>query len=323
MSHPPAASVFDADRRACVAHARVSVVIPHLDDLTNLAAAVAAVRKQTLDPSRYEIIIADNGSRCGLDAVRRAAPGAVVVPVPERGAGPARNGGARVARGDVLAFTDSDCRPHVDWLERGLQALGASDVVGGGIDVGVEDRTAMTPSEAFEALFAFDNRDYVERLGFSVTANLMVRKSTFEQVGPFRSEVSEDVEWCRRATARGARLAYAHEARVIHPARRTWSVLERKWRRTNREAFALWLADGGSRSGWALRAVAVLASPTLHWLRVARSRALPDMRSRCAALGVLLRLRIARSGWMLRQVLSNSPAHTGAIAKSRATQEAV
>ena len=60
---------------------------------------------------RTEIIVADNGSSRGLDAVRRiVGTRGQVVEVAERGAGPARNAGVRASRGDSLAFIDSDCR---------------------------------------------------------------------------------------------------------------------------------------------------------------------------------------------------------------------
>ena len=34
----------------------------------------------------------------------------------DRGPAPARNLGVSLARGDIIAFTDSDCRPTPDWL---------------------------------------------------------------------------------------------------------------------------------------------------------------------------------------------------------------
>ncbi len=65
----------------------------------------------------FDVIVADNNSACGLDAVRAVAGhSAQVVLAKEQGAGPARNAGAGASRGEILAFIDSDCVPASDWL---------------------------------------------------------------------------------------------------------------------------------------------------------------------------------------------------------------
>jgi glycosyltransferase involved in cell wall biosynthesis len=218
----------------------VSVIIPHYDNLEGLQQCIANLRTQTLDPSRYEIIVADNNSSCGISAVKRACQGvARVIPAPIPGAAEARNAAIAVARGEVFAFTDQDCRPRPDWLERGVRALDGADVVGGRMVVCVDDRMRVTPTEAFELVFAFNNRRYVERKGFTVNANMFVWRDVFSKVGLFRAGVPEDVDWGYRATALGFRLRYAADAVVEHPARREWTDLIRKWRLISANHYAL------------------------------------------------------------------------------------
>jgi len=86
-----------------------------------------------------EAIVADDNSACGLDAVIRAAPCCRVVPAPIQGAGPARNAAAAVARGEILAFIDSDCDPRPDWIENGARALAAYDFAGGHVGTAPRD----------------------------------------------------------------------------------------------------------------------------------------------------------------------------------------
>ncbi len=155
----------------------VSVIIPHYNDLENLRECRNCLRMQTMDHHLYEIIVSDNNSTCGLAAVQEVCEGfARVVSAPKQGAGEARNAGVVAARSDRLAFTDSDCRPAREWLMRGIQALEREDVVGGRIIVSVEDRNSLTPAEAYELVYAFNNRRYVEELGYSVTANMFTRR---------------------------------------------------------------------------------------------------------------------------------------------------
>jgi GT2 family glycosyltransferase len=277
--------------------ARISVIIPHLDDLEGLQGCVACLEAQTLGRDRFEIVVADNGSQATLAEIAAAAPGARIVRIAERGAGPARNGGVRASRHEVLAFTDSDCRPEPAWLEAGLKALATADLAGGAVRVAVPDPSRPTPSEAFEVVFAFDNRRNVEKKRFSVTANLMTTRALFEAVGGFRKNVPEDLDWCRRAWAMGYRLAYAADAVVTHPARPSFSALCRKWRRLTNESMALEREAGLAAGRLALGAVAVALSPLAHIFRVLNCDRL-SLSSKLGAVGVLFRLRLLRAWWL-------------------------
>jgi cellulose synthase/poly-beta-1,6-N-acetylglucosamine synthase-like glycosyltransferase len=273
----------------------VSVIVPHYNDLDNLAACLDLLDRQTLPRDRYEIVVADNNSRCGLAAVADVCgERARAIPAPIQGAGEARNAATAAARGAALAFIDSDCRPEPQWLERGVAALADAEVAGGRVVVTVEDRDRPTPVEAFELAFAFNTRRYVLERHFSVTANMFVRRDVFKAVGPFRTRVSEDLDWGLRAHRLGYRLAYAPDAVVAHPARRDWDELVRKWRRTLREMFLLAAEQPRGRLRWFLRTWALLVSPVSGVYEVASNGNLRSVRERLEAYGVLVRLRAWR-----------------------------
>lgn len=272
---------------------RVSVVIPHYNDLAGLDCCLDGLSRQT--HPIHEIIVADNDSPLEPGAVAGVVRDrAKLVVVTEKGAGPARNGGVAAATGDLLAFIDSDCQPEPGWIEGGVKALEDWDLVGGRVTVLVEDPAAMTPTEAFEMVFAFNNEWYVKKLGFSVSANLFCSRTLFEDVGGFGVGLSEDVEWCRRAVARGYRLGYAPGAVVGHPARRTWPDLIRKWTRTNREGFLLISQKKHGRLRFLLRSLLLPASILVHAPRIFWSPKLPRMKDRFCAAGILARLRLWR-----------------------------
>ena len=87
----------------------ISVIIPHFNDLGGLAKCLEALSIQTYPRDRFEIIVADNNSPQGQDAVAAVIAGrARMVVVAQKGAGPARNGAVEVASGRLLAFIDSD-----------------------------------------------------------------------------------------------------------------------------------------------------------------------------------------------------------------------
>lgn len=283
--------------------ARISVVIPHLDDLAGLAACIARLNSQMFPSDRFEIVVADNGSTASLAEIEAAAPGARIVRIAERGAGPARNGGVAASQYEVLAFTDSDCLPEPQWLEEGLRALESADLAGGAVTVSVQDPAKPTPSEAFEVVFAFDNQNNVAKKGFSVTANLFATRAVFDAVGGFRTSVPEDIDWCNRARAKGYRIAYARQAIVAHPARPSWAALKRKWQRLTREGLALDAEAGMSVAQHILKAVTVALSPVLHGARIFTCTRL-SLTAKLAALAVLIRLRLLRAWWLATSILS-------------------
>lgn len=274
---------------------KVSVIIPHYRDLTRLDRCLTSLERQIYPHEAFEVIVADNASPEGEVAVAEVIAGrARLVVVREAGAAPARNGGVAAARGEMLAFTDCDCLPEAAWLSEGVKALERWDVVGGRVKVLVEDPRRVTPAEAFEQVFAFDNRSYVLHKGFTVTANLFCRAELFRRVGGFRVGVSEDLDWSRRATAAGCRIGYAEGAVVGHPARRTWQELESKWRRLNAETFGLYAGRANGRLWWIARSLALPLSALVHTRKVLSSGDLRSSAQILGALGVLYRLRLWR-----------------------------
>lgn len=280
---------------------KVSVIIPHYRDLKGLAICLSALERQTYPRDGFEVVVADNASPEGAQAVADiiAGRGHLVV-VAEKGAGPARNGGVAASSGEILAFIDSDCVAEPAWLEEAVKALPAFDFIGGRVKVLVDDPADITPVEAFERVFAFDFKTYIEKKRFTGAGNLICSRRVFDEVGGFRTGVSEDVEWSRRAQACGFRLGYAPRAVVGHPARRSWSELLAKWRRINLETFGLSAKSSVGRARWLLKALLMPASAVVHTVKVAQSPELSTARERWAAVGVLFRLRFWRLGDSLR-----------------------
>jgi GT2 family glycosyltransferase len=273
----------------------VSVVVPHYEDLAGLTICLDALEAQTYPRDRFEIVVADNNSPVGLDAVKAVVSDrATVVLVTDKGAGPARNGAVAAARGEVLAFIDSDCVAEPAWIAEGVAALGSYDLVGGRVRVLVPDPRQMTGPEAFERVFAFDFKTYITKKGFTGAGNMFCRRELFERVGGFGVGLSEDVDWSRRAVAAGARLGYAPAATVGHPARTTWLQLKTKWRRINAETFGLTDGQQGHRTRWLLRNLLLPLSAVAHTPKVFVSPELETLGQRMSAIGTLFRLRLWR-----------------------------
>jgi GT2 family glycosyltransferase len=173
-----------------------AVIIPHYNDTARLMRCLAALMPQV--PDTVEVVVVDNASPVSLKAVEQAHPGVRLIIEPQKGAALARNRGVAETSAAHLFFLDSDCVPAADWLAVALSLRGGADVIGGTVTLFDETPAPRSGAEAFETVFAFDNKGYIEKKGFSVTANLLTRRDVFEAVGPFRAGLSEDLDWCQR-----------------------------------------------------------------------------------------------------------------------------
>jgi glycosyltransferase involved in cell wall biosynthesis len=192
------------------------------NDGQRLGACLAALEAQTYSRDRFELIVVDNGSDDPPEQTAVAFP--QVRFAIERRPGPyaARNAGIDLARGDVLAFTDSDCTPATTWIERGVRHLhsGAGcGLVGGRIDQSFRRPNRPTAAELWAQLNCFNQQWNVESAHFAATGNLFILRQVIDQVGRFpvaRSGGDVILGW--RVREAGYRLTYADDVRVVHPA---------------------------------------------------------------------------------------------------------
>lgn len=273
----------------------VSVIIPHYNDPVGLDRCLTSLEQQSYPRQDFTIIVADNGSPQGLDAIAAVIAGrAELIHAPERGAGPARNAAVAASKTPLLAFIDSDCVAEPQWLAAGITGLDHYDFCGGPVNVLIDDPPPWTPAQAFEMVFAFDNESYVRDKGFTGSGNLFTRREVFDTVGGFRVGMSEDLEWSHRATSHGFRLGFVKGAAIGHPARRTWDELRRKWLRIQSETYALKSPNLANQIHWLARTWAMPLSIVAHTPRILRDPNLGSAANRWAAFKGLVRIRLWR-----------------------------
>lgn len=96
----------------------VSVIVPVHNEARYLGDCLDALLCQELSSTDFEVIVVDNGSTDGSRSIVQQRERVQLLDEPQRGAYSARNRGLHAARGELVAFTDADCVPRRDWLQR-------------------------------------------------------------------------------------------------------------------------------------------------------------------------------------------------------------
>jgi len=194
---------------------RVAVIIPAFNAERTLARCLEACARQTRPAE--ELIVVDDGS---TDATPRIAQshGVHFLQQDRRGPAAARNNGAHTARADVVVFTDSDCVPEPQWLERLLAGL-APGVAGVGGSYGIVNPEYWLARMVHEEIVA-RHAGLGEDVDFLGSFNVAYAMEAFNNVGgfdeSFTAASSEDNDLAYRIQDAGGSLRFAPEARVAH-----------------------------------------------------------------------------------------------------------
>ena len=237
----------------------VSVIVPVWNEARRVGLCLDALAVQTLGRDRYEVIVVDNGSTDGTGDVLAARDGIAHLTEPRAGSYAARNLGLAHARGRWIAFTDGDCIPDPDWLDRALAAAQAdpdAGVIAGRIRLFEPEEEGSRACADWEQLFAFDVADTVRR-GAAVTANWLSPRSAIDAAGGFDADARSggDYKLARAIAATGRRIVYAPDAVVAHPVRarleehvaKTRRIVGGRWSTERRRPKAVWVMGLGAK----------------------------------------------------------------------------
>jgi glycosyltransferase involved in cell wall biosynthesis len=198
-----------------------SIVVPCFNSELYLRQCLAALFAQTFPRDRYEVILIDNNSTDRSVQIARDFPQLTVLEEEIQSSYAARNRGVRQAKGEILAFTDSDCEVCPTWLEEMASSLaepGTAMVLGGTRNARESLALRMVADyEAQKAEYVCTQRD--KRLYYAYTNNMAVRREVFQQCGPFLPIArGADVVFVSRVLESGGTesVRYVREAQIRH-----------------------------------------------------------------------------------------------------------
>ena len=210
----------------------LSIVMPCLDEAETLATCIEKARR-FLDAHAVagEIIVADNGSTDGSQAIARRL-GARVVDVPERGYGSALHGGITAARGRYVILGDSDDSYDFSDLGAFLERLRAGDaLVMGNRFRGRILPGAMPPLHRYfgnPVLSALGRLFFHSPVGDFHCGLRAVNRAAYDAIAPTTSGMEYASELVIKATLAG--LPISEVPIVLHPDGRSRPPHLRSWR---------------------------------------------------------------------------------------------
>jgi GT2 family glycosyltransferase len=200
----------------------ITVAVASHDRPIRLRWLLNALEEQTLDRRRFEVIVAHDSRGPETEELLRthalAAAGVLrhISFVPGPGPAAKRNAAWRAGRAQCIAFTDDDCRPPGDWLERALAAAGRHP---GAV---VQGATRPDPDEAALLLSTphAHTQDIDPPSPWAETCNIVYPRRVLEALGGFDESLpiasGEDTDLALRARAAGVPLAPAPDVLTYH-----------------------------------------------------------------------------------------------------------
>jgi GT2 family glycosyltransferase len=201
----------------------VSIIVCSYNGAKTLAACLESLGR--IDYPNYEVILVDDGSTDNTAEIAARFPDVRYVHQTNHGLSHARNHGAAIAKGEIFAYTDSDCMADPDWLYYLMSTLLSGNYAGvGGPNVSppaqnwVQACVAAAPGGPSHVLLTDTIAEHIPG------CNMAWYRWAFENIGGFDPEyhaAGDDVDFCWRVQQAGHAIAFSPAAVVWHHRRFT------------------------------------------------------------------------------------------------------
>ncbi|HIP70320.1 MAG TPA: glycosyltransferase, partial [Anaerolineae bacterium] len=230
-----------------------------------------------------QIIVVDDASSDGTGTMIAAEfPQVEYIRLAEnRGPAAARNEGATLAKGTILAFTDDDCKPPPDWLDslqQGFAQYPRAAAIGGiqkaPPHLLKKNRFARYEYFITTRIYQAGNQPVTGSPAPGGTNNLAVRRQLFQQIGGFDESfpvaAGEDADLLQRLTANGC-ITVCLPLAVTHYQTYTWASFRRQQYQRGIGA-GFFLYKQGRQKSFFWETAGLLATPALWGQNLFRYR---------------------------------------------------
>jgi len=222
---------FSVVQKACASapyfalprYPKVSVVVATYNGARTLRTCLDSLTR--LNYPDYEVIVIDDGSADRTPEIVQLYPQIRYVRQRNLGLSAARNTGISVSSGEIIAFTDSDCRADEDWLHYMIGDLVSGDFTGIGghnflppEDSAVAAAVMVSPGGPAHVMLTDREAEHVPGCNMAFYKHALVEIGGFDPV--FR-KAGDDVDVCWRLLQQGYRIGFSPAGFVWHYRRST------------------------------------------------------------------------------------------------------
>ena len=202
----------------------VSVIVACYNGAKTLRACLESL--QNLNYPHYEVILVDDGSSDQTGRIAREFAGVRVIRhAGNQGLSVARNTGIEAACGEIVAFTDADCRTDEDWLYHlvgGLLAGGFEGIGGHNLlppeDSKVAAAVMVSPGGPTHVMLTDHLAEHIPGCNMAFYKWALVEAGCFD---PLFRKAGDDVDLCWRLQQHGFKLGFSPAGFVWHYRRST------------------------------------------------------------------------------------------------------
>jgi len=198
---------------------KYSFIIPALNEEDIIGETIKSIKRQK---GSFEIIVVDNGSKDKTTKIAKDL-GCRVVKEKKRGISPARNRGAKEAKGEYLCFVDADGELTENWLKEANRILNKKKV---DAIVGLN----IFKHENFVKRIWYNTYNFVVYVGIYLSKalfgkiifegnNLVIKRSFLLKIGGFDPVVGEGVWTSKKFRAAGGTSVFSPQMIVHYSAR--------------------------------------------------------------------------------------------------------
>jgi glycosyltransferase involved in cell wall biosynthesis len=177
----------------------ISVIVPTYNEEENIERCLSSLCTQTVPRDTYEIIVVDGDSQDRTRELAEPLADMVIIQTSQK-VGGARNDGAKIARGAIIATTDADCIIPENWLEEIARSFAREEGIVQlygyvyPIEQGIKHEISLRLANLFSRLGYMTNT-----IHYTLGCNTAFDKETFFAAGMYRCiDAGDDLEIARR-----------------------------------------------------------------------------------------------------------------------------
>ena len=209
----------------------VTVVVPVRNRELTIQPLLDSLQKLDYDRNKVEVIVVDGNSTDKTQEIVKKYPVKLVVEK-RKGLNIARNTGIKCAKGEIVAFTDSDCIVPPNWITKIVENFKDPQIscVGGSAKALDNDFISQYADNSIVRLMPFfTKREELEKVKpffrHPAGCNMAFRRKVAEEVGYFDEHIQygfDEVEFADRICRAGYKMVLDPDVLVWHKHRSTF-----------------------------------------------------------------------------------------------------